>query len=166
MKLTGWSYQCLQSWILFHWCEARLVSRCWLCINAVLNLQHLHFPSCLPPPLSISALSLPLYTHHHISPPPPSNHTPYPSPPVLISREKLLDFLWSVKQPDGSFVMHVGGEVDVRWELGKIMLPPPSVLFSWFSVCFINTTQEDSYVRIEWDDKIKNILHSHKWEHI
>ncbi|KAG7222668.1 hypothetical protein INR49_026277 [Caranx melampygus] len=28
--------------------------------------------------------------------------------------EKLLDFLWSVKQPDGSFVMHVGGEVDVR----------------------------------------------------
>lgn len=29
-------------------------------------------------------------------------------------REKLLDFLYSVKQPDGSFVMHVGGEVDVR----------------------------------------------------
>lgn len=34
-----------------------------------------------------------------------------PSP----TREKLLDFLFSVKQPDGSFVMHVGGEVDVRW---------------------------------------------------
>ena len=33
---------------------------------------------------------------------------------VLLSREKLLDFLLSVKQPDGSFVMHVGGEVDVR----------------------------------------------------
>uniref|UniRef100_A0A3Q1H9Y2 Protein farnesyltransferase subunit beta n=1 Tax=Acanthochromis polyacanthus TaxID=80966 RepID=A0A3Q1H9Y2_9TELE len=32
----------------------------------------------------------------------------------IIDREKLLDFLWSVKQPDGSFVMHVGGEVDVR----------------------------------------------------
>uniref|UniRef100_A0A3B5AIF4 Protein farnesyltransferase subunit beta n=1 Tax=Stegastes partitus TaxID=144197 RepID=A0A3B5AIF4_9TELE len=32
----------------------------------------------------------------------------------VIDREKLLDFLWSVKQPDGSFVMHVGGEVDVR----------------------------------------------------
>uniref|UniRef100_A0A8C4HJ93 Protein farnesyltransferase subunit beta n=1 Tax=Dicentrarchus labrax TaxID=13489 RepID=A0A8C4HJ93_DICLA len=32
----------------------------------------------------------------------------------VINREKLLDFLWSVKQPDGSFVMHVGGEVDVR----------------------------------------------------
>ncbi|KAM4600617.1 protein farnesyltransferase subunit beta isoform 2-T2 [Polymixia lowei] len=39
----------------------------------------------------------------------------------VIDREKLLDFLWSVKQPDGSFVMHVGGEVDVRcqnWEGG------------------------------------------------
>ncbi|XP_030577776.1 protein farnesyltransferase subunit beta [Archocentrus centrarchus] len=32
----------------------------------------------------------------------------------VIDREKLLDFLWSVKQPDGSFVMHIGGEVDVR----------------------------------------------------
>ncbi|XP_066532931.1 protein farnesyltransferase subunit beta [Hoplias malabaricus] len=32
----------------------------------------------------------------------------------VINREKLLDFLYSVKQPDGSFVMHVGGEVDVR----------------------------------------------------
>ncbi|XP_060772315.1 protein farnesyltransferase subunit beta [Neoarius graeffei] len=32
----------------------------------------------------------------------------------VINREKLLDFLFSVKQPDGSFVMHVGGEVDVR----------------------------------------------------
>ncbi|XP_026854190.2 protein farnesyltransferase subunit beta [Electrophorus electricus] len=32
----------------------------------------------------------------------------------VIDREKLLDFLYSVKQPDGSFVMHVGGEVDVR----------------------------------------------------
>ncbi|KAI3364152.1 hypothetical protein L3Q82_010968 [Scortum barcoo] len=32
----------------------------------------------------------------------------------IIDREKLLDFLWSVKQPDGSFVMHIGGEVDVR----------------------------------------------------
>ncbi|TSR99406.1 Protein farnesyltransferase subunit beta [Bagarius yarrelli] len=32
----------------------------------------------------------------------------------VINREKLLDFLFSVKQPNGSFVMHVGGEVDVR----------------------------------------------------
>ncbi|XP_062857529.1 protein farnesyltransferase subunit beta isoform X2 [Trichomycterus rosablanca] len=32
----------------------------------------------------------------------------------VIDREKLLDFLFSVKQPDGSFIMHVGGEVDVR----------------------------------------------------
>ncbi|XP_061072903.1 protein farnesyltransferase subunit beta-like [Conger conger] len=32
----------------------------------------------------------------------------------VIDREKLLDFLLSVKQPDGSFVMHVGGEVDIR----------------------------------------------------
>lgn len=47
------------------------------------------------------------------------SHPPPPSAPALpdrspLSREKLLDFLWSVKQPDGSFVMHVGGEVDVR----------------------------------------------------
>ncbi|XP_035237101.1 protein farnesyltransferase subunit beta-like isoform X1 [Anguilla anguilla] len=32
----------------------------------------------------------------------------------VIDREKLLDFLFSVKQSDGSFVMHVGGEVDIR----------------------------------------------------
>lgn len=32
----------------------------------------------------------------------------------IIDREKLLSFLFSVKQPDGSFVMHGGGEVDVR----------------------------------------------------
>eukprot|EP00064_Thunnus_orientalis_P001298 superscaffoldBa00000088_g1300 len=37
-----------------------------------------------------------------------------PIPAAVASEEKLLDFLWSVKQPDGSFVMHVGGEVDVR----------------------------------------------------
>uniref|UniRef100_A0A6Q2X0Q3 Protein farnesyltransferase subunit beta n=1 Tax=Esox lucius TaxID=8010 RepID=A0A6Q2X0Q3_ESOLU len=39
----------------------------------------------------------------------------------VIDREKLLSFLFSVKQPDGSFVMHVGGEVDVscqNWEGG------------------------------------------------
>uniref|UniRef100_A0AAQ5XBJ3 Protein farnesyltransferase subunit beta n=1 Tax=Amphiprion ocellaris TaxID=80972 RepID=A0AAQ5XBJ3_AMPOC len=44
----------------------------------------------------------------------------------IIDREKLLDFLWSVKQPDGSFVMHVGGEVDVRcqnWEGGLSGVP-------------------------------------------
>jgi hypothetical protein len=38
---------------------------------------------------------------------------------VLLSpqslREKLLQYLYSLKQPDGSFLMHVGGEVDVRW---------------------------------------------------
>ncbi|MBN3270373.1 FNTB farnesyltransferase, partial [Polyodon spathula] len=32
----------------------------------------------------------------------------------VIDRQKLLDFLYSLKQPGGSFVMHVGGEVDVR----------------------------------------------------
>ncbi|XP_021324041.1 protein farnesyltransferase subunit beta isoform X1 [Danio rerio] len=39
----------------------------------------------------------------------------------VINRETLLDFLYSVKQPDGSFVMHIGGEVDVscqNWEGG------------------------------------------------
>lgn len=40
----------------------------------------------------------------------------FSSPPLpSFTRQKLLDFLWSVKQPDGSFMMHVGGEVDVRW---------------------------------------------------
>ncbi|MGH0120909.1 UNVERIFIED_CONTAM: hypothetical protein FKN15_038448 [Acipenser sinensis] len=32
----------------------------------------------------------------------------------VIDRQKLLDFLYSLKQPDGSFIMHMGGEVDVR----------------------------------------------------
>uniref|UniRef100_A0A9L0KC86 Protein farnesyltransferase subunit beta n=1 Tax=Equus asinus TaxID=9793 RepID=A0A9L0KC86_EQUAS len=32
----------------------------------------------------------------------------------VINREKLLEYLYSLKQPDGSFLMHVGGEVDVR----------------------------------------------------
>ncbi|KAG2457408.1 protein farnesyltransferase subunit beta [Polypterus senegalus] len=32
----------------------------------------------------------------------------------VINRQKLLDFLYSVKRDDGSFIMHVGGEVDVR----------------------------------------------------
>ncbi|XP_069773492.1 protein farnesyltransferase subunit beta isoform X2 [Narcine bancroftii] len=39
----------------------------------------------------------------------------------IINREKLLEFLFSVKQPNGSFTMHVSGEVDVRcqnWEGG------------------------------------------------
>lgn len=32
-------------------------------------------------------------------------------------REKLLDFLHALKKPDGSFNMHVGGEVDVRSDI-------------------------------------------------
>lgn len=32
----------------------------------------------------------------------------------VIDRKKLQDFLWSVKQSDGSFTMHVGGEIDIR----------------------------------------------------
>ncbi|XP_076268992.1 farnesyl transferase beta subunit isoform X2 [Rhynchophorus ferrugineus] len=32
----------------------------------------------------------------------------------VINRQKLFEFLQSVKQPDGSFAMHVGGEVDIR----------------------------------------------------
>ncbi|XP_013377345.1 PREDICTED: protein farnesyltransferase subunit beta isoform X2 [Chinchilla lanigera] len=39
----------------------------------------------------------------------------------VINREKLLQYLYSLKQPDGSFLMHVGGEVDARcqnWEGG------------------------------------------------
>lgn len=51
-------------------------------------------------------------------------HHPHP-------REKLLDFLWSVKQPDGSFVMHVGGEVDVRWEQSALF-PFPSFIIDIF----------------------------------
>ncbi|KAJ8947285.1 hypothetical protein NQ318_014182 [Aromia moschata] len=32
----------------------------------------------------------------------------------IINREKLQEFLFSVKQPDGSFAMHIGGEIDIR----------------------------------------------------
>lgn len=32
----------------------------------------------------------------------------------VINRKKLQDFLLSVKQPDGSFAMHDGGEIDIR----------------------------------------------------
>ncbi|XP_071618507.1 protein farnesyltransferase subunit beta [Heliangelus exortis] len=32
----------------------------------------------------------------------------------VIDRKKLLQYLHSLKQPDGSFLMHLGGEVDVR----------------------------------------------------
>ncbi|XP_050297473.1 protein farnesyltransferase subunit beta [Anthonomus grandis grandis] len=32
----------------------------------------------------------------------------------LINRDKLYKFLQSVRQPDGSFAMHVGGEIDIR----------------------------------------------------
>ncbi|GFG37972.1 hypothetical protein Cfor_06620 [Coptotermes formosanus] len=32
----------------------------------------------------------------------------------IIDREKLQKFLWSVRSPDGAFMMHPGGEVDIR----------------------------------------------------
>lgn len=32
----------------------------------------------------------------------------------VIDRKKLLEYLQALKQPDGSFLMHIGGEVDVR----------------------------------------------------
>lgn len=38
-----------------------------------------------------------------------------PMQPPGFCRKKLLEYLHSLKQPDGSFLMHVGGEVDVRW---------------------------------------------------
>ncbi|KAL6030534.1 hypothetical protein STEG23_007333, partial [Scotinomys teguina] len=37
----------------------------------------------------------------------------------VINREKLLQYLYSLKQPDGSFLMHVGGEVDVSVSYDK-----------------------------------------------
>lgn len=40
-----------------------------------------------------------------------------PVPPLTNAgscRKKLLEYLHLLKQPDGSFLMHVGGEVDVR----------------------------------------------------
>ncbi|XP_063803270.1 protein farnesyltransferase subunit beta isoform X3 [Pseudophryne corroboree] len=37
-----------------------------------------------------------------------------PIPESVASKEKLQEFLCSLKQPDGSFNMHIGGEVDVR----------------------------------------------------
>lgn len=38
-----------------------------------------------------------------------------PHAPASFHRQKLLEYLHTLKQPDGSFLMHVGGEVDVRW---------------------------------------------------
>lgn len=38
-----------------------------------------------------------------------------PHTPASFHRQKLLEYLHTLKQPDGSFLMHVGGEVDVRW---------------------------------------------------
>lgn len=32
----------------------------------------------------------------------------------MFCREKLQQFLWKLKQPDGSFEMHEGGEIDMR----------------------------------------------------
>ena len=32
-----------------------------------------------------------------------------------LCRSAMYRFLLSLKQPDGSFIMHAGGEVDVRW---------------------------------------------------
>lgn len=77
---------------------------------ALLNLQHFRPSLCsfshlylllsIHIPLSAALLDITLLPLFRIT--------------SVSSREKLLDFLWSVKQPDGSFVMHVGGEVDVR----------------------------------------------------
>lgn len=33
---------------------------------------------------------------------------------TVACRDKLLQFLWSVRQPDGSFCMHRDGEIDIR----------------------------------------------------
>lgn len=32
----------------------------------------------------------------------------------MIFRENLKKFLWTTRQPDGSYCMHAGGEVDIR----------------------------------------------------
>lgn len=39
----------------------------------------------------------------------------------LHGRKKLLEYLYSLKQPDGSFLMHIGGEVDVRWASAAVL---------------------------------------------
>lgn len=63
----------------------------------------------------------------------------------LSYREKLLDFLWSLKQPDGSFMMHVGGEVDVRWEVTWSCF---SLSLSFYSSAFIpNKKHEGVFFR-------------------
>lgn len=46
--------------------------------------------------------------------PPPADTTLTIAISRSFLREKLLEYLYSLKQPDGSFLMHVGGEVDVR----------------------------------------------------
>ncbi|OBS67345.1 hypothetical protein A6R68_04114, partial [Neotoma lepida] len=49
----------------------------------------------------------------------------------VINREKLLQYLYSLKQPDGSFLMHVGGEVDVSvMVIANMVLRSSSVIIS------------------------------------
>lgn len=43
-------------------------------------------------------------------------------------REKLYSWLMSMKKPDGSFAMHKGGEVDVRYALRTSRIP--EIIFS------------------------------------
>ncbi|KAH0621177.1 hypothetical protein JD844_022228 [Phrynosoma platyrhinos] len=45
----------------------------------------------------------------------------------VINREKLLEYLYSLKQPDGSFIMHIGGEVDVRMAMEEAVAVTPVV---------------------------------------
>ena len=61
-----------------------------------------------------------------------------------MNREALKNFLWSVKQADGSFAMHVGGECDIRGiycalTIAKLMNIDCNELFAnsveWLSSC-------------------------------
>lgn len=52
-------------------------------------------------------------------------------------RKKLLEYLQALKQPDGSFLMHIGGEVDVRWVSApqRISAPFPLPNAVWGEPC-------------------------------
>uniref|UniRef100_A0A8C8IRB4 Farnesyltransferase, CAAX box, subunit beta n=1 Tax=Oncorhynchus tshawytscha TaxID=74940 RepID=A0A8C8IRB4_ONCTS len=94
------------------WCLD--ASRPWLCYWILHSLELLEEPV----PTSISSVStatVPTSISSESTGPGQLSHHSRCDVVLNPPREKLLSFLFSVKQPDGSFVMHGGGgEVDIR----------------------------------------------------
>lgn len=75
-------------------------------------------------------------------------------------REKLQQFFWSVKQRDGSFVMHQNGEVDVRGaycalSVAKLVNIYTPELFEGTAEWIVRQVQHFLSREIEWDVDVK-----------